>query len=394
MRIAIFAESYLPYLSGVTVSTDGLARGLAAAGNEVLLVVPRPSRMSEPPSVAVPRLRVAWLPSYQLPVLAPAGYRMPWPAPAAALAEVGRFRPDVVHAQSPFVAGLMAARAAGRARVPLVFTHHTRFNDYRHYLGPLAGATRLSDAYIARFWRRCAAVIAPSEALARDIQAQLRALRPRVHVVPTGVEVGMISGIAPVDPRELAGWPPTSVVVAGLGRLAKEKSVDLLVEAFAISAAREPRLRLVLVGDGPLGAAIAARARRPDLDGRVLLAGRLPRHDALALLRGCDLFAFASRTETQGLVLAEAIAAGLPVVALSGPGVDESVRDGFDGILVPDGGPSREPALLGAALASLAASDERRSAMRRNALEGAERFSIRRWIGRVEGVYTEARDAA
>ena len=133
MRVAIFAESSLPYLSGVTISTDILVRGLAAAGHQVLLVAPRPADAATNDATDV-----AWLASYQMPRIVPAGYRMPWPLPSGALRVAERFRPEVVHAQSPFVSGVMARRLARRVGAPLVFTHHTRFADYGHYLGPFA----------------------------------------------------------------------------------------------------------------------------------------------------------------------------------------------------------------------------------------------------------------
>jgi glycosyltransferase involved in cell wall biosynthesis len=121
MRVVIFAESYLPYLSGVTVSTDALARGLGRLGHEVLLVAPRPSDGAVPSGVGSPgpEPRIAWLPSYQLPFMVPTGYRMPWPHPfAAALREALDFGPDVVHTQSPFVVGLLARRLARRGGAP------------------------------------------------------------------------------------------------------------------------------------------------------------------------------------------------------------------------------------------------------------------------------------
>ena len=122
--------------------------------------------------------------------------------------------------------------------------------------------------------------------------------------------------------------------------------MPVLVEAFAIAASRDSRLRLVLIGDGPAAEATATRAAAPDLAGRVALPGRMPRLEALAAIADADMFAFASQTETQGLVLAEALAVGLPVVALAGPGVEDSVREGVDGVVVRSPGPdsaAREP---------------------------------------------------
>jgi glycosyltransferase involved in cell wall biosynthesis len=270
----------------------------------------------------------------------------------------------------------MARRLARRTAAPLVFTHHTRFGDYRHYLGPLAGlGAVVIHAYLRRFWAGCAAVVAPGSELADEIRVRLGAGRPTdVRVVPTGIDVASFGTLAPIDIRGEAGWPTDAMVAVSLGRLAPEKSVDLLLDAFARVASDHPLLRLVLVGGGPSEPALRTRAAAPDLAGRVHLTGPRPRAEALALLRGADLFVFASRTETQGLVLAEALAAGLPVVALEAPGVADSVRDGVDGVVVGAEPAAGRAARLADAIAALAGDPDRRATMAAAALAGATRF--------------------
>ena len=388
LRVALTAESFLPYVSGVTVSIDALARGLGARGHEVLVIAPRPAPGSEPSPVGSPgpEPRYAWLPSYQLPGLVPPAYRMPWPAPvAAAWREARRWRPDIVHAHSPFVSGASARRLARATGSPLVFTHHTRFADYSHYLGPLAGpGARLTDAHVGRFWAACAAIIAPSSDLAAEIRARLPPDRAgNVHVVPTGVDMAGIQSLAPIDLRSAANWPAEALVVATLGRLAAEKSVELVLEAVA----RVPEARLIVIGGGPLEASLRARAGRPDLAGRVLLTGALPRMDAMAVLRGADLFAFASRTETQGLVLAEALSAGLPAVAIEGPGVADSIREGTDGMIVPAEPGASRAERLGEAVATLLDDDALRSRLAERAAADAGRFALDARVGEVEAIY-------
>lgn len=388
MRIAIVAESYLPYVSGVTISTETLARGLGARGHDVLVVAPRPARGAELGSAGAPgpEPAYAWLPSYQLPLAAPRGYRMPVPLPSRGLDRAVAFRPEIVHVQSPFVAGAIGRAIARRSGARLVFTHHTRFAAYRHYLGVLRRpAAALLERHLRRFWAACDAVVAPAEDLAAEIRARLpTGVRTVVRVIPTGIDVAAINRTPRRDPRPLAGWAPEAIVVAGLGRLAPEKSVEVLIEAVALAVDSEPRLRLLLVGDGPARAALEreAAARLPR---RAWFAGALPRPEALALLRGADLFGFASSTETQGLVLAEALACGLPVVALDGPGVGGSVRHEVDGLIV--GRDGRPAAALGAAIATLAADARRRAAFATAAVAGAGRFDVAARIGEVEDLY-------
>ena len=155
---------------------------------------------------------------------------------AAAFRAADRARPVAVHL------GADGTTAGAPAGAPLVFTHHTRFGDYRHYLGPLAApGVRAARRVPARYWRGCAAIVAPGSELATEISERLgRRRRPLVRTIPTGIEVAALAALPAVDPRPAAGWPADALVVATLGRLAPEKSVDLVLEAFADVAADEP----------------------------------------------------------------------------------------------------------------------------------------------------------
>jgi len=208
-----------------------------------------------------------------------------------------------------------------------------------------------------------------------------------LEVIPTGVDVAGIRALTPIDPRVAATWPADAIVVASLGRLAPEKSPETVLDALAVAARREPRFRLLVIGGGPSEAKLRARASQADLAGRVDFSGALPRIEALARLAGCDIFAFASRTETQGLVLAEALACGLPAVAVDGPGVRDSLREGVDGRIVEAEPADGRAQRLGSALAEVAGSDDDRDRMAEEARSGAERFALERRIGEVEALY-------
>jgi 1,2-diacylglycerol 3-alpha-glucosyltransferase len=393
MRVLITTESFLPYLSGVTVSVDALARGLGARGHDVLVLAPRPAGAAAPAPVGSPGPApgYAWLPSFQPLAIAPPGYRVPWPIPwATALRTARAFRPDVVHAQSPFVTGLFARGLARSLGVPLVFTHHTRFADYGHYLGPLAAPGSWAvDGYLRRFWRSCAAIVAPSTDLADEIRDRLPApKRSSVRVIPTGVDVDGFRRTVPLDPRASAGWPADAVVVASLGRLAPEKRPDLVLDGFAEAARRDPRLRLLVIGGGPSEPSLRDRASAAENVGRVHLTGSLPRPEALARLAGADLFLFVSRTETQGLVLAEALAAGLPAVAVRAPGVADSVRDGIDGTIVDEDPAATLPGRLGEAVVALA-HPATLAATRARVGADSGRFAVDRRVAETEGLYAD-----
>ena len=392
LRIAIFGESYLPYRSGVTVSTETLARGLAARGHEVLLVVPRPARGEQAGTAGAPgpEPETAWLPSAHPPG-APPGYRVPLPVPSAALRRVDAMAPDIVHANSPFTSGVMARALARRVKAPLVFTHHTRFGEYGHYLGPLAPVVPwVTERWLTAWWHGCAAVIAPGTELADEIRESLAPRRrPLVRWIPTGIDVEAIAALPEGHPRRRAGWDHDARVVVSLGRVAPEKNVLTLVQAFAVAAKRRPRLRLLLVGGGPAEAAVRAQAGALGLADRVHVTGGLPREVALMLVKASDVFAFASLTETQGLVLAEALACGLPIAAIEGPGVTGTIRNGRDGLLVSADPVDSQAARLGDAIGRLASDRRMREQMAAAALTGARRFDAGKLVARVEDLYHE-----
>jgi glycosyltransferase involved in cell wall biosynthesis len=208
-----------------------------------------------------------------------------------------------------------------------------------------------------------------------------------VVVIPTGVDVAGIQARRPIDSRPIAGWAPDTLVVASLGRLAPEKSPLTILEAFEIAARKRRDLRLLLIGGGPMEAELRERAETPTLAGRVRLTGQLPRPEALATLAGADLFVFASQTETQGLVLAEALAAGLPALAVEGPGVRDSVRDGVDGRILPADPAETRVERLAAALEEMARDDATRGSMAARARADAAGFAGERRVEQVESLY-------
>ena len=210
-----------------------------------------------------------------------------------------------------------------------------------------------------------------------------------VRTIPTGIDVAALAALPAVDPRPSAGWPADTVVVASLGRLAPEKSVDLVLDAFADVAATDPTARLIMIGGGPSESSLRWRASRPDLAGRVHLTGQMPRRDALSLAKGADVLLAASRTETQGLVLSEALAVGLPVVALVGPGVSDSVRDGVDGLIVPVEPAEERGERLAAAVRGLVRDQARRATLAAAAVDGADRFDLATRIGEMVRLYRE-----
>jgi glycosyltransferase involved in cell wall biosynthesis len=377
VRVALFTNNYLPFCGGVTISVETLRRGLAARDHEVWIFAPRlPGATPDVPRlVRYPSIPAATYPEFALA----------FPYARRITARVRALGVDVFHAHHPFLLGPAARRLARRAGRPLVFTYHTRYEKYAHYV-PLrrtlveAAALRLST----RFAARADAVIAPS-ALIRD-ELLARGVRTPIAVVPTGVDLEGFSPGEAAAARAALDLDPHDPVVLYVGRLDPEKSVERVLLAFELIAWTIPRARLLVVGQGTQAECLRALVSRLRMTNRVRFAGLQP-HDALtSYYRAADVFLFASETETQGLVLAEAAACALPAVAVAAPGCAEVVSDGETGVLTKS-----SPAALAEAAIDLLLDADRRRALGRRAREVAEReFDVRLQIDRTLEVYEQA----
>ena len=373
MRIGLFTNNYLPFCGGVSVSVETLRRGLEARGHEVWVIAPRARGAAPDPAVIrYPSVPAATYPEFALPLPV-----APWVS-----GRVRRLGLDVFHAHHPFLLGPAARRLARRAGRPLVFTYHTRYEKYAHYVPvrrPLveAAAIRLSSSFAAA----AAAVIAPSQAVRQTLAE--RGVGASVEVIPTGVDVASFRPGDPVAARRALALAAADPVLLYVGRLDREKSVERLLLAFAHVQGTVPHARLVLVGHGTETARLQALARTLPAAGRIAFLPARPHADLPVCYQAADVFLFASETETQGLVLAEAAACGIPVVSVTGPGCDEVVRDGETGLLT-----KAEPPALAEAAISLLVDGQRRRRMGRRAREIAERdFDVRLQIDHTVALY-------
>ena len=379
MRIGLFTNNYLPFCGGVTISVETLRRGLEGRGHEVWIFAPRfpGAREDDSSVVRFPSIPAATYPEFALAV--------PWSSRIGR--QVRGLGLDVFHAHHPFLLGPAARRLARRVDRPLVFTYHTRYEKYAHYVPltrPLveAAALRLST----RFATRADAVIAPS-ALIRD-QLRARGVTAPIAVVPTGVDLGRFRPCEPVAARRALGLAAGPLVLY-VGRLDREKSVDRVLLAFDRVAGTLGGARLWVVGQGKEAEPLRRLAAGLGAGDRVHFAGVRAHESLAAWYQAADLFLFASETETQGLVLAEAAACALPAVAVSAPGCDEVVRDGETGILTKG-----DPAALAEAAIGLLLDGDRRRAMGARARQIAEQaFDVTLQITRTLDVYAEARAA-
>jgi 1,2-diacylglycerol 3-alpha-glucosyltransferase len=368
MRIALFCDSYKPYISGVTNSVSLLVKELRALKHRVYIFAPRyPEYIdTDPDIIRFPSLPTAY-PNFRL-----------------ALPYINRIPDiDLVHAHSPFQAGLLARYVARKRRTPLVYTFHTLFTRYVHYarIFPEPLSKMALVRYLQDFCEHSDLVIAPSK-MARRTLKSWKVKKP-IEVVPSGVDFSEIDKIDLKSKREEVrrrlGLPRNAKVLLYVGRISKEKNINFLLAAHQKIAGRlgDP-LYLVMVGAGPLEEEIQKKKHE-----RLILAGEIKYPEVLSYYLAGDIFVFASTSETQGLVLAEAKALGLPVVAVFAGGLADTVRSGIDGYLT-----SRAPGEFIRRVKELLANDDQRAKMSRLAQEDArERFSSLSVAKRTEILY-------
>ncbi len=332
MRALYCTDTYPPQVNGVSVVTALSVEGLRARGWEVHVVAPRyPENGPRVFDVTgLPHgLPMTTLPSVSLPFYP--DIRLAAPDYAAVRRAIDTFRPDVVHCATEFMIGRLGQIAAERAGIPFVTSYHTDFSKYATAYGMpwLAGSV---SAYLSRFHRRAWRTYTPSAPArdelwrigVRDVEVWGRGVdAERFHPRHRSMEVRARLGL---------GGAFTFLYV---GRLAAEKGVDLLFDAFRTLQQGVPAgsVRLVVAGAGPEEERLRRRA-----PSHTVFLGYLDRaRDLPALYASADAFAFASTTETLGLVVLEAMASGLPVVATPAGGVADHLRDGVNGLTYPAG---------------------------------------------------------
>ena len=381
MKIAMFTNTYLPHVGGVARSVKTLEDGCRRHGHEVRVIAPEFEGMDESPDV----LRLPAIQHFN-----GSDFSVRLPSPNVIHDFIEDFGPDIIHSHHPFLLGDAALREAWKMQVPIIFTHHTLYERYTHYV-PLDSPAlkRVAIQLATEYANLCNQAIAPSESIARLLRE--RGVTTPIEAIPTGIDTGFFAAGNGRRFREKAGIPRDARVIGHVGRLAKEKNLVFLAEAVAICLKHDPRAVFLVVGDGDDRGEMLEILRQQTGGQRIHAAGKQSGTDLADAYAAMDCFAFASQTETQGLVLAEAMAAGKPVVALDGPGVREIVKDGGNGLLL---GGHASAAEFAAALGSIIHQPELSQLCSQNARETAQDYGAERCVRRMLHCYEQliARD--
>jgi len=328
MHIAYFTNTYLPVVSGVVRSVQSFRDALSALGHNVFVFAQEDDYEDTEPFIFR-------YPSLKLPLPGD----IPTALPVSSFVDqlLPKLKLDVIHTHHPFLLGQTAATKARDLNLPLVFTFHTQYHEYTHYV-PFSQEQVQEFIkekvmnWLREYMRKCQHIVIPSESM-RSILVNDYGLVDRFTVIPTGLDIAPYKEADGTLLRAGWNWPDDKVIIS-VGRLAEEKNWTTLLQAFALALQEQPNLRLVLVGDGPQAQALRQLTGELGITERVLFAGRVPFEQVPNYLKAADMFAFASVTETQGLATLEAMAAGLPVVAVAASGTQDIVEDGSHGFLV------------------------------------------------------------
>jgi glycosyltransferase involved in cell wall biosynthesis len=366
MNILILTNTFTPHVGGVARSVEAFIGEYRKRGHRVLVVAPE---FPDMPPDETDVVRINAIQHFNA-----SDFSVALPIHPHMSRAVDDFNPDIVHSQHPFLLGITALRLARHRGLPLVFTHHTLYEQYTHYVpGNSPALKRFVIELATRYANLSHHVFAPSQSI-RDLLLE-RGVTSPVTVVPTGVQMDhFASGDGAAFRRHLE-IPQNAYVVGHLGRLAPEKNLEFLARAVVDFAGHNHHVHFLVVGTGPSKEVIQETFSQSGLAARLHVAGILQQQQLTDALHAMDLFAFASTSETQGMVLTEAMAAGLPVVAQDAPGVREVVKDKVNGRLLRE---STVTAFSAALQWVLEQSAQQRLDLQRAARATADDFSMPR----------------
>lgn len=381
MNIGLFSDSFTPEISGVVSSIETLREALEKRGHHVyVFTAARPDAPVVPGVFRLPSMPLLFLKSLRFAIFY---------TPRAARS-VKRVQLDVIHTQTEFSLGLFGKMMALRLGIPVVHTYHTMYKDYTHYVTK-GHFTKFSQDIVRMLTKNylagCRLVVAPTEKVA-SLLSSYGVNRP-IRVVPSGVKLDRFMEAAR-DPhsglriRQEFGISADTPLLVFIGRIAKEKSIDMILDAMPSVLGSLPAAKLLVIGDGPERAPLEEKVRHDGLSGAVLFAGPRP----WAEIPGCycagDVFVSASTTETQGLTVLEAMACGVPVLARNDPSYASMIGHGRSGMLF-----EHADELAGQIVRVLSDRGFAR-ALAEGAMETVRLYSAETFGERIEALYREA----
>lgn len=334
MRIGIFTDTYPPYINGVSTSVSMLETALKKLGHQVYIVTVNNENMKYKYENEDHIIRIPGVP------IGIYDYRLTGAYPLKAAIKIKKWNLDVIHSQTEFGVGSFARIIAKQYNIPLVHTYHTMYEDYVHYItkGYFNGPSKKIVEYLTNFYcdQTATELIVPTTKTYDLFKKKYHYTR-NVHIIPTGIEVERFYK-ENFDQEELSqlrkklGLSKDQFTILFVGRLGKEKSIEVLIEAQK-ELAKKYNSKLMIVGDGPDMEHYQNMVQDLGIKNNVIFTGKVPWIEVTKYYQLADIFATASRSETQGLTVIEAMAASLPVVAVNDESFRNVVIDGLNGYL-------------------------------------------------------------
>ena len=320
VNILMMTNTYLPLVGGLERSIESFTKEYRKRGHRVVIVAPEYENTpkNESDVIRVPALKNFSGSQFSVKLPVDRLFSEPW----------GDFKPDIVHVHHPFLMGETALRFAYAHKVPLVFTHHSL---YEENVGDSETIKKFVTELATGFANCCDYVIAPSESVAEMLRA--RGVKTKITVISTGLDLNQYKKPAG-NFREQSKISKDAFVIGYVGRLSPEKNLPFLTQAVASFLKKEKEAIFLVVGSGPSEEGILKHFKEQNLEDRLHLAGEMKGKKLIEAFQAIDVFAFSSHSETQGMVLSEAMAAGTPVVGVDAPGVRDIVRDKINGRLI------------------------------------------------------------
>ena len=331
MRIAIFTEAYLPRINGVVTHIKLLKEGLEARGHDVLIVTADGDAKEH-----YLENGVLHCPSIKLTKKL-SGFETSVPVSRKRLNFVRDFKPDIIHVETEFGMGLCGVSIAKMLKVPLVYTMHTMYDEYIYYIAPrplVKTVKKLSHKYMRVFANRANAITGPSEKCSEYLSSA--GVKLPVNVIPNPVELDDFSP-EHFDPeqkraiREKFGIPQDAFVVVFVGRLGREKSIDLLIDYWNQSVKADENMYLFIIGGGPEEQVLRDQIAALGCGDRVIMSGRVEHPELPPYLLASDIYVTASLSDTNSISMLEGMAAGLPVLQRRDPINADQIKDGENG---------------------------------------------------------------
>lgn len=362
MKIAMMTNNYKPFLAGVPISIERLSQGLRELGHEVTVFAPTYKQQMVEKDVV----------RYRTFTEGPAGgIAIPnvWDAQIEKVFEKEQF--DLIHVHHPMLIGKTAVSLSKKYGIPLVFTYHTRYEQYLHYLKPMQYLKKAVPLYLKKFLVHCDHVFAPTQGMEDYLIQECGQLGDKVSVLPTGLQEDSYhpDENQKQSIRERYCHEGEHLFLC-VSRLAEEKNIGFLLRSLAEYKRQVAApFKMLFVGDGPNREEYEKEVKRLHLDAEVVFTGKVANEELKNYYGAADLFLFASKTETQGIVILEAMAAGLPVIAVKASGVEDLVYNGLNGFLVPE-----ETELFARCMMDILTYKEKRMFLQAGAARYAENF--------------------